>query len=152
MKKTTIFIVLFEIATISALLYSLYQMSSLNENLYISSKQRLAMLQAADRLRHSSDDLTNFARVYVVTGDEKFKKQYFDTLAIRNGKLPRPKDYQALYWDLSPQERAKKHPPTKKISLDEIFSKLPFTKKELSLLQKSHKNSDDLVNLEVEAF
>ena len=149
MKK---FIIIFEIIMTGILIFLLYQLNINNKKLYQSSKERLAMLEAADRLRHSSDDLTNFARAYVVTGDKKYKDRYFETLDIRNGKLPRPYMYQAIYWDLNDSDRIKKHPPTKKLSLDDIFKSLPYTQKELDLLKKSHHNSDDLVNLEVKAF
>ncbi|QBC43175.1 hypothetical protein C1H71_06145 [Iodobacter fluviatilis] len=53
----------------------------------------------ADGLRQSSDDLTRLARTYVITGDAKYEKQYWDVLDIRNGKKARPQDYQRIYWD-----------------------------------------------------
>ena len=149
MKKTFIF---FEIFTILILMGLLYEINLNNANLYNFSEQRLAMLTASDRMRQSSDDLTHFARTYVVTGSEEFKDRYFKTLDIRNGKSPRPYMYDAIYWDLHKEDRERKHSPTKKLSLDDIFKSLPFTKKELDLLRLSHKNSDDLVNLEVKAF
>ena len=51
----------------------------------------------ADELRQSSDDLTRLARVYVATGDVKYEQQYFDILDIRNGKKPRPVEYNRIY-------------------------------------------------------
>lgn len=110
------------------------------------------MIQTADRLRQSSDNLTHFTRTYVVTADKKFKKQYFDTLDIRNGKKKRPHLYNAVYWDLEKDLRNKKHPDNKRVSLKEIFNSLPYTKEELEKLELSEKNSNQLVNLEVEAF
>ena len=110
------------------------------------------MFKASDRLRQSSDDLTHFARTYVVTNDIKFKKRYLKTLAIRDGKIHRPKFYDFIYWDLEKKDRLTNHKDGKVLSLNDIFSALPFTKKELQLLQLSHKNSDNLVNLEVKAF
>ena len=54
----------------------------------------------ADELRQSSDDLTRMARTYVITGDPKFERMYWEILAIRNGQAPRPHHYERIYWDL----------------------------------------------------
>ena len=47
----------------------------------------------ADELRQSSDDLTWFARTYVVTAESKYEEAYWEILKIRNGEAPRPKNY-----------------------------------------------------------
>jgi len=130
----------------------LYQTSSYNNKLYKSTEERYQMLVSADKLRQSSDDLTHFARTYVVTGDDKFKKQYLDTLSIRNGEKSRPFNYNSIYWDLKKEEREKSHPNSENISLKKIMEQLPFTIDELKLLKLSEFNSNDLVNLEIEAF
>ena len=43
----------------------------------------------ADELRQSSDDLTRTARTFVVTGDFKFERMYWEILVIRNGEASR---------------------------------------------------------------
>lgn len=48
--------------------------------------------------------------------------------------------------------RIKRHPDERKVSLKELISTLPYSKEELRLLTLSENNSNDLVNLEVEAF
>src|SRR3954464_2731471 len=63
-------------------------------------EKQFTSYQLADELRHSSDDLTRFARTYVVTGDPKYERYYRNVLAIREGKAPRPLDYKNGYWDL----------------------------------------------------
>ena len=50
-----------------------------------------------DELRQSSDDLTRMVRTYVVTGDPVYKQYYQDILDIRDGKRPRPEQYQNVY-------------------------------------------------------
>ncbi|HEY2824241.1 MAG TPA: hypothetical protein VGI83_01725, partial [Gemmatimonadales bacterium] len=62
-------------------------------------EQRFRAYQLADELRHSSDDLTRFARTYVVTADPKYEGYYRDVLGIRDGTQPRPENYQHVYWD-----------------------------------------------------
>ena len=54
----------------------------------------------ADELRQSSDDLTQMARLYAVTGEARFRRYFDEILAIRNGKAPRPERYDLVYWDL----------------------------------------------------
>lgn len=54
----------------------------------------------ADGLRQSSDDLTRLARMYIVTGEQKYRDYFDEVLAIRNGEAPRPDLYfQVPYWD-----------------------------------------------------
>ena len=149
---SSIGIILFEIIVLGFSLALLYKISSLDNTLYDVSNQRLQMIQTADRLRQSSDDLSHFARTYVVTKNERFKKQYFQTLGIRDGKIPRPFMYESIYWDLEKKIRETRHPETVKLSLKEIIKQLPFSKEELEKLKLSEDNSNDLVNLEVEAF
>jgi len=150
--KFNLYIIIFEIIIISIVIGLLYKMNIYHKALYNSTEQRLSMLSSSDKLRQSSDDLTHFARTYVITNNQKYKKQYFDTLDIRNGKKPRPLHYESIYWDLTESSRKINHPNSEKISLREIMIKLPFSKKELNKLELSVINSNDLVNLEVEAF
>ena len=151
-KLSNKIIILFEITLIFLSILTLYKISDNNQESYKATKNKLLMLQTADRLRQSSDDLTHFARTYVVTGDNKFKQQYYDTLNIRDGKKDRPLNYHSIYWDLDKNIRSINHKDTKKISLNSIFKSLPYDKQEIEKLKLSKLNSDDLVNLETEAF
>lgn len=109
-------------------------------------------MTSPDRLRHSSDDLTRFARTYVVTGDSRYKDKYFTTLEIRNGTAPRPHGYERIYWDLLEPLRGQRHPDSSPVSLEQIMSSLPYSAEERGMLDQSEKNSNELVGLEVEAF
>ena len=122
------------------------------EKILILENERFQMTQLSDKLRQSSDDLTHFARTYVVNADVKFKKQYLDTLAIRNGIKNRPENYNTIYWDLEDPIRAIQHPDGNKISLKDLMSRLPYSREELDLLKVAEKSSNDLVKLEKEAF
>mgnify|MGYP000223947178 CR=1 FL=1 len=65
---------------------------------------RAQSILLAAELRGSSDDLSRMARTYVVTGDPIYKQHYQEILDIRDGRKPRPVDYQNVYWDLVPAE------------------------------------------------
>ncbi|WP_395806501.1 methyl-accepting chemotaxis protein [Archangium minus] len=89
---------------------------------------RYASYQVADELRQSSDDLTRLARTYVVTGEARYERMYWDVLAIRNGEQPRPDG--------------------RRISLIQMMEDLGFTQEELGKLAEAQHNSNALVRTE----
>jgi PAS domain S-box-containing protein len=145
-----IFKMVIEALCIVLLLFLIVNLIHLEEQSASFVEDRLDMLQAADRLRQSSDDLTRFARTYVVTGEKRYKEAFARILAIRNGEAPRPENYHGIYWDYIEPE--KYHSDGVKRSLDSIVVTLPFTKAERAKIAESHRNSDILVALETEAF
>ncbi len=151
-SKVNLFIILSEIAMLGMVATIFYRASMLHESMVTEALDAKKMLIAADELRHTSDDLTHFARTYAVTQNPEFKERYFATLDIRNGKAPRPAGYSEIYWDLPKEVRERKHPAGANKSLDALIGALPFTPGELAKLQEAEKNSNDLVDLEVEAF
>lgn len=109
----------------------------------------------ADELRQSSDDLTRLVRTFVVTGDPKYEKMYWDVLAIRNGKKIRPEGYHLIYWDLvleyeNSPELAPNAGSVK--SMFERMKELGFSEEEFAKLQETKSHSDALVALESQAM
>jgi PAS domain S-box-containing protein len=151
-KNIIILIVLTEIGLLAQLAYLEFKIGKLEGVYRISADIRTVLLTEADILRQSSDDLTRFARTYVVTADPQYREDYYKTLAIRNGESHRPKDYKAIYWDLLEPIRSDRHPDGEKISQAEITTKLPYSNEEREKIILSENNSNDLVNLEIEAF
>ncbi len=112
-------------------------------------EQRYASNLLADELRQSSDDLTRLARTYVLTGDARYEKMYWDVLAIRNGKKLRPDNYERIYWDLVLDDNGKPRPDTTKaVPLRELMERAGFTEAEFAKLAEAQKNSDGLVKTE----
>lgn len=134
------------------LIYFVNEIIVQSHALSILQEERYKTRLVADVLRQSSDDLTRFARQYVVTSDEEYKNNYNRILYIRNGELPLPKNYQNIYWDLLEPKRTQLHPNSRKMSLENTFKSLPFSEYERDKLNKARRNSDELVSLEVEAF
>ena len=60
---------------------------------------RIESFNLALELKQSSDDLTRFARFFVVTGDEKFERYFNAIIKICEGKLAHPMNYARSYWD-----------------------------------------------------
>ncbi len=106
----------------------------------------------ADELRQSSDDLTRLARTYVVTGDPRYEQQYADVLDIRNGRKPRPRDYQRIYWDFVAAGDAKPRPDGTAVPLLDLMRESGFSAEELAKLEQARANSDALVKTEVKAM
>jgi methyl-accepting chemotaxis protein len=115
--------------------------------------QRYQSYLLADELRQSSDDLTRLARTYVVSRDPAYEKQYMDILAIRNGEKARPENYNRIYWDfVAATGTAPRADSAVKRPLLEMMKELGFTDEEFGKLTEAKKNSDGLVNTEVEAM
>lgn len=106
-------------------------------------------LNLANELRQSSDDLTRMARSYVVTGNKRYKQNFYKILAIRNGLVARPNYYPATYWYLSNNLN---QATTKAVPLKSIMKNMGFTKQEFELLNKAQNRSDKLALIEEKAF
>lgn len=103
-------------------------------------------------LRQSSDDLTRLGRTYVITADPEYEREYMNVLDIRSGKLPRPTDYQRIYWDFVAAGNSRPRADGQTIALEELMKKNGFTEQEFAKLKQAKANSDGLVNLEVKAM
>lgn len=118
------------------------------------SSAHLARYQSyllADELRQSSDDLTRLARTYVITGDPKWEKQYFEILKIRNGEAPRPPRPEGIFWDLEAGGTAVPRTGTQ-APLRALMAELGFTEQEFAFLKTAENNSNTLVNTETVAM
>ncbi|MBK8755352.1 MAG: diguanylate cyclase [Candidatus Competibacteraceae bacterium] len=107
----------------------------------------------ADELRQSSDDLTRMARSYVVTGNPVYQKYYQDILDIREGRQPRPQEYQSIYWDLVLADGQPPRPASPQtIALLELMRQTGFTEQEFQKLADAKASSDALTATEREAM
>ena len=119
-----------------------------------SHEDRLQRYQLADELRQSSDDLTRMARLYAVTGDERYRDYFQRILDIRHGEAPRPIRYSDIYWDFVTDSH--QYPPdragTESVALRELMEQAGFTSDELALLEQAEDNSDALAEIETAAM
>jgi hypothetical protein len=99
----------------------------------LANESRLNLLFLATELRQSSEDLTRMARTYVVTSTPHYKQQYQEILDIRDGKRPRPSDYEIAYWDLVlPDGPRPRHNGQQAIALLELIRRAGVTRAELA--------------------
>ncbi|MCP4141514.1 MAG: sensor domain-containing diguanylate cyclase [Chloroflexi bacterium] len=153
-KKVFLFFAILFLLT-ATLSFYLWSMADTSNRLTETQKRRFDSYKLAEELRRSSDQLTRMARSYVATGDERFK-EYFEIIAdIRDGKKARPENYDETFWDYVTEEfdfEKFSSTPDRKISLLSMMEELHFTDDELSLLAEAKLYSDNLINLEVQAF
>ncbi|MDP1847041.1 MAG: hypothetical protein Q8K79_04535, partial [Solirubrobacteraceae bacterium] len=74
------------------------QVRGVNEQTRAENRRTQSFL-VADSVRQSSNDLTNMVRLYVASGEPRYRAHYDEILAIRNGTAPRPRDYDSSFWD-----------------------------------------------------
>ncbi|HLA35230.1 MAG TPA: HAMP domain-containing protein, partial [Rhodocyclaceae bacterium] len=129
-----------------------YSLNSSYQELRRAEQSRYQSYLLADELRQSSDDLTRLARTFVVSGDSRYEKQYFEILDIRNGKKPRPQNYERIYWDFVAATDQAPRPPGEAVPLLDLMSKAGFSKEELGKLEEAKANSDALVKTETIAM
>jgi len=154
-KKLQMFLIVLCIVLMPALGIIFEKIQGISSELEHASARQLNSYKLADELRQSSDDLTRLVRSYVAMAGKNasFEEQYNAVLDIRNGKSPRPQEYERIYWDFVAGGIAKPRPDSDiKISLKELMKKEGFTADEFKKLEEAESRSNALVNLEVKAF
>ena len=117
-----------------------------------NNKLRQRSFLLADELRQSSDDLTRMVRSYVITGNPIYKQHFQEILDIRDGKKPRPVDYQDIYWDLVLDDDRRPRPDGQPIALLELMRQAGYTEQEFAKLAQAKTNSDALTATEFVAM
>jgi methyl-accepting chemotaxis protein len=125
--STTVTVVL--VLTVLGLVLALLHNQS---NLTHAQQIQLESLKLANELRYSSDELTRTARTFVVTGETKYRDEYWHILAVRDGQAPRPDG--------------------RSIPLRQLMKNVGITPSEFALLKTAEDNSNALVSTEVAAF
>src|SRR5436190_7954621 len=110
--------------------------------------QRVTSFRLSDQMRQSSNDLTRMVRLYVETGERRYRRYYDEILAIRRGEAPRPSNYDSSFWDrvLADGEALIETGPP--ISLTELMRRAHFSRAEFTALDASLRASDHLARLE----
>jgi signal transduction histidine kinase/CheY-like chemotaxis protein/HPt (histidine-containing phosphotransfer) domain-containing protein len=113
-----------------------------------SEKRRFQSIDLANSLRKSSDDLSNMVRLYVSTGQTRYRRYYEELLAIRSGDAPRPRNYDAAFWDrvLAQGKRGVTYGPPQ--SLRALMTKARFAPNEFAALDTALRTSNALARIE----
>ncbi|MFG6448752.1 diguanylate cyclase domain-containing protein [Roseateles sp. BYS180W] len=108
-------------------------------------------------MQKSSDDLTQMARLYVVTREPRFRSYYRSIWRIRAGQEAPAADYDATYWDRMAVAGASAPlvvmvPASAPQSLMQRMHDVGLDAEEARLLSTSHQRSEALIALEEEAM
>ena len=64
-----------------------------------AENRRTESFLLADRCARAPTTSRNMVRLYVSTGDPRYRDYYDEILAIRGGTAPRPRDYDSSFWN-----------------------------------------------------
>ena len=137
------------VAMIFVTVYVLKKQNLANEQLNIAINLRYTSFLLADQLRQSSDDLTRMVRTYAATRDSKLKEYFYMILNIRDGKVPRPENYDRIFWDFKlAEEIIYSSEDGERISLNTLMKNAGFSDEEFEFLAEAKRRSDKLVKME----
>jgi methyl-accepting chemotaxis protein len=123
-----------------------------NTALEHAHQSRYSSAALANELRRTTEDMTKFARAYVTTGDPNDEDRYYMILDIRNGKRPRPANYDRFNWDLVSARKLPVEAGAQAVPLSELMKRSGFTEQELAKMQEALKLADQLSRIEITAF
>ncbi|WCL49055.1 ATP-binding protein [Leptospira sp. GIMC2001] len=147
-RKLFLAIFIINVILILSLLISIIYLLNEQKSLTKSRQYRFEAVKLAEELRQSSDDLTRFARTYVVTGDTFFKDSYWEIVGIRDGLIEIPIGYDGVFWDLIVSSKDKPESSGVKKSLLSRMEYLGFEDYEMWELATAKANSDGLISTE----
>jgi signal transduction histidine kinase len=117
-----------------------------------SQRARFASFLLAVDLRQSSDELTRFARIFVATGDERYRQYYNDMLALHADEQARPVNYARLYRDMLAGKAGAPQVARRAVLLREATTGLNVSADEFALLNQADASSDSVVSIELAAM
>jgi signal transduction histidine kinase/CheY-like chemotaxis protein/HPt (histidine-containing phosphotransfer) domain-containing protein len=110
--------------------------------------ERVTSFLLSDQMRQTSNDLTEMVRLYVTTGNSRYRRYYNEILAIRNGTAPRPENYDSSFWDRVLADPSAPIPTGPPESLTTLMKDAGFTPQEFTALDASLNASNALALLE----
>lgn len=151
--RETLFLVSFVFACliVSIGVFVTLLLEGVNEQAEIEARENDSLSLALE-LKQSSDELTRFARTFVLTQEPRFEEYYNALIAIRDGKRPHPKNYTLAYWDQIAAKKAALDQDGGTYSIAQKMVDLGFSEDEQTKIAEAKRESDDLVRLETVAM
>jgi len=142
MKLKTVFtsILIIAILLVGTSITMNFVMNRYTDRIDAKHIERFLAFAIADEFRHTSMNLTRFARTYAATGEQKYWDDYWTIVNWRAGKIPRPN---TVHKDLFPGES---------IEQREIMRRIGFTDREFAILDEISNMSNDLISIEDQAM
>ena len=110
-------------------------------------------IELAAELQASSDVLTNMARLYCETEEQKYMDVYNAVVDIRAGNVARPEGYDSSFWAVIEDDVAAQIAGgTETIGLIDLMRENGFTEEEIHVLDQASNRSTELAKRETTAF
>ncbi len=124
-----------------------------NDATGLNAARRQSEIFLSDGLRQTSDDLTRMARLYAITGEDRYREYFDEILAIRNGEAPRPDLYfEVPYWDFVLATNHRLGETGDAVAIRTLLERAGVTSASLSLLGEAEEQSNILAELENEVM
>lgn len=137
-----------QLALVGLLALALQQLHASYEALETTQRGQIEGLQLVNEVRQSSDELTQMARLFVVTREPRYAEYFREIARIRDGVSPRPPDYDAIYWDLVRAKATEHGSAGRRQALLDRLRLSGFRSSEFALLDEAKLRSDALIKLE----
>src|SRR6218665_355441 len=127
---------------------ALLQLDSAQDQLAAAQARQLQGQTLVAEVHQSSEELTQMARLFVVTREPRFGEYFSEIARIRDGTSPRPPDYDLAYWHLV---RARPDLPRGEGQRQALLDRLRlagFKPEEFALLDEAKLRSDALIRQE----
>ena len=117
-----------------------------------AESRRSNSFELAEGLRQSSNDLTRMVRLYVSTGEARYRDHYREILEIRKGTAARPVDYDNAFWDrvVARSEGKVVYGPPR--ALLDLLRDADFAPAEFAALEAGKSASDRLAKVEIDVM
>ena len=135
-KVVAFFFALSILSTLFTTFFSYQLNDALDKNIRFQN-HRNESIEIAEDLRHSSDKLTSFARLYAVTEDPFFKQAYQRIIDMRNGTYPLPSEDEEIDWDMAIINRSLPDLHGPKIRIEDKLIQMGMDKTEINLMYES---------------
>lgn len=152
-QRIILFFTLITFLLLTVIMLMWYRLT-LQTELTRAQENRFKSYKLAVHLKNIADQLTRMARTYTLTADPRYREFYRHILAIRDGREPRPADYNnVLFWDLMTPD-SEYHPPRggKPVSFRQLLRRSHLSTEELAKLQEANIYADQLARLDDQAF
>lgn len=131
------------VLALALLVVTVLQLRTANDRT-TAEQSRMTSFRLADQMRQTSNDLTRMVRLYVSTGQRRYRDYYDQILAIRAGRARRPLRYDSSFWDrvlARGPDGIETGPP---VSLSALMRRAHFSDEEFRALGASLAASDAL--------
>jgi diguanylate cyclase (GGDEF)-like protein len=151
-RRIILFFTVVTLLLLAVILMMLYRLN-LQRQLTRAEQSRYRSYRLATELKNSVDEQTRMIRTYTLTGNPDYLENYYHIIRIREGKEPRPRNYDILYWDRLPLRSGyRPEPGDRAVSFLRLLQEARMSPDELKILRESKQYADQLRAIEKRAI